>query len=213
MAAKLWAFRRLQYTHDDRQKVLWGRPFARLRTQCVQNVEKLDRLADAVENNHDNIQELTGQRNHLLEGKISGQKLAFSLSVSNQQRTKMAAMSKFQDLGTYRLQSKIEIAVKANLDRISDLKTTIALFEKNNDQMALQNDEFRRGAMAGITMVRHVEALTNERNQLSVDLADKALVIRKLLEDNQFLQNKLVSAKFQTNTLIDIAKNEAVKRQ
>lgn len=45
----------------------------------------------------------------------------------------MAAMSKFQDLGTYRLQSKIEIAVKANLDRISDLKTTIALFEKNND--------------------------------------------------------------------------------
>ena len=28
MAAKLWAFRRLQYTHEDRQKVLWGRPIA-----------------------------------------------------------------------------------------------------------------------------------------------------------------------------------------
>jgi len=49
MSAKLWAFRRLQYSHEDRQKVLWGRPIAQLRTQCVKNVEQLDRLADLVE--------------------------------------------------------------------------------------------------------------------------------------------------------------------
>ena len=41
--------------------------------------------------------------------------------------------------------------------------------------------------MDGITMVRHVEAVTADRDKLSVDLADKALTIRKLLEDNQYL--------------------------
>ena len=33
-------------------------------------------------------------------------------------------------------------------------------------------------------MVKHVDALTSDRDKLSVDLADKALTIRKLLEDN-----------------------------
>ena len=67
--------------------------------------------------------------------------------------------------------------------------------------------------MAGITMARNVEALTAERDKLSVDLADKALTIRKLLEDNQYLQNKLDNAKFQTSTLLDYAKSAAIKRQ
>ena len=93
------------------------------------------------------------------------------------------------------------------------MKDNIARLEKDNDILAQQNDQFRRGAMDGITMVRHVEALTEDRDKLSVDLADKALTIRKLLEDNQYLQNKLTSAKSQTATLIEIAKSEAIKRQ
>ena len=46
MSAKLWAFRRLQYTHDDRQNALWATPIEELRKRCVLNVEKLDKLAD-----------------------------------------------------------------------------------------------------------------------------------------------------------------------
>ena len=68
MAAKLWAFRRLQYTHEDRQKTLWGRPIAQLRNQCVKNVEKLDQLADKVESSDQNIGQLTDHRNNLLKG-------------------------------------------------------------------------------------------------------------------------------------------------
>ena len=56
--------------------------------------------------------------------------------------------------------------------------------------------------MDGINMVRHVENLTADRDKLSVDLADKALTIRKLLEDNQYLQNKLTLAKSQAAAII-----------
>ena len=49
MSDKLWAFRKLQYTYEDRQKALWKKPIAKLRTMCVSNVEALDKLADKVE--------------------------------------------------------------------------------------------------------------------------------------------------------------------
>ena len=41
--------------------------------------------------------------------------------------------------------------------------------------------------MEGMNMVRTMEDLTKGRDKMSVDLADKALTIRKLLEDNQYL--------------------------
>ena len=67
------------------------------------------------------------------------------------------------------------------------LKNTIEKVENENDELAKQNDVFRAGAMDGIQMVRNMDNLTSDRDKLSVDLADKALTIRKLLEDNQFL--------------------------
>ena len=99
----------------------------------------------------------------------------------------MAAMSKFEASGKNRLQRKIEDAIKGNLDQIGGLKDQIQKLEDDNEGLAKQNDEFRKGAMDGITMVRHVERLTSDRDKLSVDLADKALTIRKLLEDNSYL--------------------------
>ena len=81
MAAKLWAFRRLQYTHEDRQKALCSTPISKLRKICVENVEKLDKLADLVESGEGEEAELTGQRNLLIKGQIASQKLALSLSV------------------------------------------------------------------------------------------------------------------------------------
>jgi len=50
---------------------------------------------------------------------------------------------------------------------------------------------YRDGAMDGIIMAKHCEELHKDRECLSVDLADKAITIRKLLEDNSYLHSKL----------------------
>jgi hypothetical protein len=50
------------------------------------------------------------------------------------------------------------------------------------------------GALDGIEMARNVELLTNEREKLSIDMADKAIIIRKLLEDNNNLSTRLSNA-------------------
>ena len=67
------------------------------------------------------------------------------------------------------------------------MKGNINKMENGNDELANQNDEFRHGAMEGMNMVRTMEDLTKGRDKMSIDLADKALTIRKLLEDNQYL--------------------------
>ena len=64
-------------------------------------------MADKVEHAEQNSNDLYDQRNLLIKGQVGGQKLALSLSVQNQNRTKMHALSKFHEFGTKRLQNKI----------------------------------------------------------------------------------------------------------
>jgi hypothetical protein len=47
-----------------------------------------------------------------------------------------------------------------------------------------------------------VQTLTGEREKLSVDLADKAQVIRRLLDENDKLSSKLRSAQDEAQKLI-----------
>ena len=61
-----------------------------------------------VEEGENEAGELAGQRSLLLKGQVSSQKLALSLGVQNQQRTKMHAFAKFADFGNARLQGRIE---------------------------------------------------------------------------------------------------------
>ena len=65
-AYKLWAFKKLQYTHDDRDKCLLGKPLEELKKLCLENVDKLDELADKMETADNDEKELTAQRNLLL---------------------------------------------------------------------------------------------------------------------------------------------------
>ena len=114
----------------------------------------------------------------------------------------MRAMMLWTDTGTEKIKGKIEDALHANLGKIAALKDRIAMLENQNEQFAAQNDTFLKGSNDGITMVRHVEELTKDRDKLSVDLADKALTIRKLLEDHSYLQNKLKNVQNKTQSLM-----------
>lgn len=101
------------------------------------------------------------------------------------------AMSRWTDDHNINLRGKVEESLLRNLEQIAALKDKIAEFEMRNEQLANQNDIYREGAMDGIMMAKHCEELHKDRESLSVDLADKAITIRKLLEDNSYLHHKL----------------------
>lgn len=50
-----------------------------------------------------------------------------------------------------------------------------------------------------------MQELSNERELLSLDLSDRAVTINKLLEDNQYLNERLNMAQKEAKKLIEIA--------
>ena len=62
--------------------------------------------------------------------------------------------------------------------------------------------------MDGIDMAHGIEELSKEREKLSIDLADKAMSIRKLLEDNSNLSIRLTHAQEEAEKLIMMSQNK-----
>lgn len=60
--------------------------------------------------------------------------------------------------------------------------------------VANENEELRQFSLDGYQIAKNVQSLSNERERLSVDLADKANIIKKLLSENENLQASLRSA-------------------
>lgn len=67
----------------------------------------------------------------------------------------------------------------------------MSLLEQDNDTLAYENEELRQFSMDGYEIAKNVQTLSGEREKLSVDLADKAQMIRKLLDENERLTHKL----------------------
>jgi len=69
------------------------------------------------------------------------------------------------------------------------IKEQVRQLEKDNKDLANENAELRQFSMDGFKIAQNVNALSAERETLTVDLADQAQAIKNLLEQNKTLQN------------------------
>lgn len=89
-----------------------------------------------------------------------------------------------------------------NIGLIAALKDKIAELERDNDSLANENEELRQFSLDGYQLGKNVQNLQSERENLSVDLADKASTIKKLLDENEQLSAKLRMAQEKAAGLI-----------
>ena len=89
-----------------------------------------------------------------------------------------------------------------NIGLIAALKDKIAELERDNDSLANENEELRQFSLDGYQLGKNVQNLQSERENLSVDLADKASTIKKLLDENEQLSGKLRMAQEKAAGLI-----------
>ena len=82
-------------------------------------------------------------------------------------------------------------ALARNIDVIALTKDKIKELETDNDALANENEELRQFSLDGYQLGKNVTNLTQEREVLSVDLADKAATIKKLLDENERLSMRL----------------------
>ena len=74
---------------------------------------------------------------------------------------------------------------------IRDLSEHLAQAEVRNKNLLLENEEIHQTCLDGIEISKAVQELTKEREQLSVDLNDRAATVKKLIENNNNLSNRL----------------------
>lgn len=104
---------------------------------------------------------------------------------------KRLAFSRMVDNSHNVANNKFNIVLGANIDLIAGLKNKIAEIEKDNELLATENEELRQFTMDGYQIAKSVTSMDQEREKLSVDLADKASMIKKLLNENERLGAKL----------------------
>ncbi len=74
---------------------------------------------------------------------------------------------------------------------INDLEQHLDKLEGINKNLLTENEELRQAALDGIEIAKAVQELTKEREQLSVDMQDRASTIKKLIQDNNNLNYRL----------------------
>lgn len=94
--------------------------------------------------------------------------------------------------------------LRIELDELSlRIKDTIIInddLETKNSSLVVENEELRQLSLESVDLVTAMKELNKQKEQLSVDLADRAATIRKLLEDNKILKNKLSMAQKEAET-------------
>lgn len=99
------------------------------------------------------------------------------------------------------------------IEMIGGLKERIMDIEADNDALAVENEELRQFSLDGYAIAKNVKALSNEREDLSVDLADKTDHIKKLLDQNECLQRQLRDAQDHAIQLINTSNKKLSRLQ
>ena len=73
--------------------------------------------------------------------------------------------------------------------------------EQDYKQVFSENNELKQRTLEGLEIASAIEALSREREKLSVDLADRAITIKRLLEENGELASRLRTARKEADTL------------
>lgn len=74
--------------------------------------------------------------------------------------------------------------MRRNIELIAGLKDKIMHFEFDNSNLANDNEELRQFSMDGFEIARNAHIMSDERERLSIDLADKAKTIKRLLDEH-----------------------------
>ena len=165
------------------------------RKQLFGVIAKMDNdiktLESMVENNSTQVNYLESYSNLLETHARRGQNQSLSLSKLKFTETLRKGLNKWQVFTWGDKFREVAEALRLTDDELYRLKMRYAELEEENRGIIGENMELRQASLDGIAIADAIETLSNERERLSVDLADRAATIRRLLEENAELAARL----------------------
>eukprot|EP00347_Sterkiella_histriomuscorum_P005910 403354803 len=196
------AFDKWKSYHGDQRSALTNLSKKQLEDRTVKNNKQLDNIAEQIDEKENTLDHMNNQREALVENYVKGQKLALSLWLNYRKRQLHQGFLKWCKITKTMKNMETLDNLRKNMELIERLKDKIAHFENENDTLANENEDLRQFSLDGYEIAKNVQVLTAEREKLSVDLADKSQVIRKLLDENEKLTGKLRYAQEEAQNLI-----------
>ena len=147
--------------------------------------KRLELLAENCGNDEDMINHLSDQNEELFENFKKGRKLALVLWRDNRHAQLRKGFSAFLSNCKAGSAAMLNAELESDIGVIAAIKDKISELERDNDSLANENEELRQFSLDGYQLGKNVQNLQAERENLSVDLADKASTIKKLLDENE----------------------------
>ena len=137
------------------------------------------------------IVDLKQQRDFLVSKVVSAQRLALDRCHFSYKFAKEKAWVKFVRNSVVAMRKSYNNKTFGNVEKMDDLKERCKYLEKQNEIIAEENDQFKQGAIRSQRLLVTADELQKDLENLSSELSDKAVTIRKLLEDNTLMNKKL----------------------
>lgn len=93
-------------------------------------------------------------------------------------------------------------SIREGVEAIAEVKDKSKRVEAENEHLAKENDELRRFSMDGFVIARNVQQLSDDREKLSVDLADKTEQIKELLAQNRKIREALAQLGYEPDEAV-----------
>lgn len=203
-ADMLEAFRKMAISDNTRARQLDCKNIETLQTLNVRQSIQITEIADKEHYNDAAIKHLSNQRDELLAHYIRGQKLALSLCHNKHLRAKGRYFSKWSNILKEQINEDSKGVILAEINKLTDKKEAARALEASNHQLADENDELRKFSIDGFNIAKSINSITEDRENLTSDLADYANQIKQLLQRNQELKQELA---------LQYAYNEQVRLQ
>ena len=137
------------------------------------------------------INHLSDQNEELFNNYRKSQRLALALGRDNHRFGLMKGYARMMEAAHGGKMGQLQGVLGNNVGAIAALKDKMMELENDNEALANENEELRQFSLDGYQLGKNVQNLTQEREKLSVDLADKANTIKSLLDENERLSLRL----------------------
>jgi regulator of replication initiation timing len=133
---------------------------------------------------------LKNSRDDLFDSYLQSQSLAVRSARDNIHRAQTKALQNLKDHTNAQKRQEVDSMMHKNMQVIQALKARVAVLEGENQLLVVDNETLRQQSLDGFQIGKEAVHLSDDRQKLSVDLADKAEQIRMLLLQHDGLQRQ-----------------------
>eukprot|EP01022_Parablepharisma_sp_SALTPOND_P013476 TRINITY_DN1805_c0_g1_i1.p1 TRINITY_DN1805_c0_g1~~TRINITY_DN1805_c0_g1_i1.p1 ORF type:complete len:1585 (-),score=213.01 TRINITY_DN1805_c0_g1_i1:7673-12427(-) len=208
---KAWAWDKLKNLKRAALKAFERVPRTVLLNKIEDSTKNLLLLEQEKENLENNIRVHEAQNMARAVGYAKGKRIAAGVLAKLMQASLNKWFMRWKITSQRLLVDDLSTVLEKKLSAFERLQDINMRLTEKNRALLSEGEELRQASMDGLEIANLIQEIAQEREQLSVDLANRSLTIKKLVEENASLQQRLDQAQVETENLVKLTRGLQVQ--